>query len=78
MAKSDSFDILREIFQRSKQQNFYHELVFFTITDIASYTLLPTLSKWEVLQFGNHWPRSMNRTVWHGGRVVKVLAPICV
>ena len=40
MAKSDSFDMLREIFQRSKQQDFYQELVIFTIMGIASHTLL--------------------------------------
>ena len=39
MTKSDSFDMLREIFQRSKQQDFQQELVIFTITGIVSHTL---------------------------------------
>ena len=39
MAKSDSFDMLREIFQHSKQHDFYQELVIFTLTGIASHTL---------------------------------------
>ena len=36
MAKSDSFDMF---FQRSKQQDFYQELVIFTITGVAYHTL---------------------------------------
>ena len=47
---SDSFDMLREIFQHTKQRAFYQELVIFAITGIASIIpYRPTLSKWEVL-----------------------------
>ena len=39
MAKSDRSDMLREIFQHSKQQDFYQEFAIFTITGIAAHTL---------------------------------------
>ena len=42
MAKSDRFDMLRQIFQRSKQHeifDFHQELVIFTITGITAHTL---------------------------------------